>query len=377
MMLIDNYVLFSRINKDDGDMRNSAQLLRSMSCSFSHVVQKKHVSYMIFVLFLFISLSFNPIAVSVYVTRTPELTILNPVGGEPYNDTVHIQWRVTDFDQGMRMYVYYKNTKETLWTRINDEAITHDDAEYLWSTNALEDGYYQLLVELVTAANYVIHEKSDEFLLDNDNADLHIDDIWITNMESSLYNAVKNGDAIQITATIQHAGAVTLKDVTADLDSVGGAEQVYPDTFDGTHAVWNISSVRCDVSDGVIPISINVLDIEQRTISLLVDNTKPQIEILKPAHGLYMFNKNIFPLLPSKSIVIGDIEVDIGITEENSIVHSEIYIDNILQHSYDGELSNWWLNTRIFGTHQIRVLVTDGAGNSAEASTICVFVNFF
>jgi parallel beta-helix repeat protein len=103
----------------------------------------------------------------------------------------------------------------------------------------------------------------------------------------------------------------------------------------------------------------------------IFDNEPPNIKIIKPNDGLYIFNKKIRNYLIRNTLIVGNIEITINISDnESGIEKFEFYIDNDLK--YCGSESTYsyvWVKDRIrfFNhMHKIRIIAYDKVGNTVN-----------
>ncbi len=107
--------------------------------------------------------------------------------------------------------------------------------------------------------------------------------------------------------------------------------------------------------------------------TITADNTAPQLILLKPTAGLYLFNTKLISL--GNIIVIGPLTIEVA--EKNDIVRAEFYIGDELMYTDDEPGFNWYMNLKMIGTHELTVVVYDGVGNAATTSVTMAVFNFF
>ena len=115
------------------------------------------------------------------------------------------------------------------------------------------------------------------------------------------------------------------------------------------------------------------MEIEQKSTTIIADNTKPIVSITKPLFGVYFFNHKLFP--SSSPVIFGSLMLECNITDDNPIEQTKIFIDTTLGYEQKGEITSWLLDTRLFGKHVLRVVAYDIAGNQAESLIICKIFN--
>ncbi|HEC76233.1 MAG TPA: hypothetical protein ENI33_03095, partial [Thermoplasmatales archaeon] len=109
-----------------------------------------------------------------------------------------------------------------------------------------------------------------------------------------------------------------------------------------------------------------------------VDNTKPSIEITKPVIGkLYMFDREILPIIGSKAVIIGKITIEVEANDATSGMEKvEFYIDGKYNAEDTSSPYRWVWDERSFGKHTIKVIAYDKAGNKINKEIEVFIVNF-
>ncbi|RLF41249.1 MAG: hypothetical protein DRN12_03590 [Thermoplasmata archaeon] len=88
------------------------------------------------------------------------------------------------------------------------------------------------------------------------------------------------------------------------------------------------------------------------------------INIVKPRIGyLYLFGEEM-AAIPSKTIIIGSITVEVEISKEVDKI--EFYIDDELKYIDEQEPYQWMWNENIIGTHELKVIAYDSMGDNSE-----------
>jgi len=109
--------------------------------------------------------------------------------------------------------------------------------------------------------------------------------------------------------------------------------------------------------------TISALEVNKFKIKCIQgDIIPPDLQLIKPEKGLYLFNKKIIPLLTC--IIFGDINIDVTASDEYGIDRIEFYIDNVLKNTDDTIPYSWSWNDFSFGRHSLKVIVYDNAGNT-------------
>lgn len=295
----------------------------------------------------------------------PEVELISPQPSSVYTSSVSIQWIASDpYDLQLEIFMYYRSESNDSWIRISTDSL-NNSGSFNWDCSHLPDGHYYLMIEAVNSQNYIGHDSSELFTIDNDNSALDISDVEITNDQGIDKEYIRNDDNLVITATIQHGQDLTENDIFADLSELGKKDSVHPDNYDGTKAEWNISHINCENENGEIVITINVDNIEQKNVELTADNTPPEISITSPQNGFYVLDNKLLP--KDNLVVIGPCQLDITVDENVAIDEVQIYIDDELFKSLNSEPYEIYLNTRLIGNHNIKVNINDKVGFSDSA----------
>ena len=106
-----------------------------------------------------------------------------------------------------------------------------------------------------------------------------------------------------------------------------------------------------------------------------VDNTKPSLEVEKPAIGkVYIFNREVLPTIGKKAVVIGKITVEVKASDALSGIQKvEFWVDGKYKSQDSSSPYEWTWDEQMFLTHTLKVVAYDNAGNWKEEE-IEVFV---
>ena len=132
---------------------------------------------------------------------------------------------------------------------------------------------------------------------------------------------------------------------------------------------WNTSALE-DGKHYLIKISVKDLsnnqgvDISNATFT--VDNTKPSLVLEKPRHNhLYLFDREVMPILRSRAIVMGKITVTVNATDATSGVDRvEFFVDGTSKSVDSSKPYEWEWDEMTFTSHVLKVVAYDNAGNS-------------
>jgi len=307
----------------------------------------------------------------------PILRLNCPTGGEVASGNVSIKWFAIDSNhqgESLPIYLFYKASIDRNWIRINDDALPNT-GKYTWDVSSLLDGKYILLIEAINNNNGIAHKTSDPFMIYNSQIISNITEISI--IDTTINNAkwVKNGDTVEIIIKITESLGLSKDEIKANLTGFGYDINVTPDSFDGYNAYWLLTDVACITLDGTITISVDIGDIDMISATISADNTKPEISIVKPNDGFYIFNRKIIPL--ERSIILGPFNFEFNVDDKGGIEKTEIYIDEELQTTLSGLSFEWYMNMKIYGRHNLKFVVYDHAGNKDTISKMISIFNLF
>ena len=102
----------------------------------------------------------------------------------------------------------------------------------------------------------------------------------------------------------------------------------------------------------------------------------PLAVIEKPKENcLYIFDKEIMPVIFGNTIIIGEITVEINAYDEDDIDRVEFYIDDFLESNDTEYPYEWTWDEKSIGRHELRVIAYDNEGNKAEDKINVVIFN--
>ena len=108
-----------------------------------------------------------------------------------------------------------------------------------------------------------------------------------------------------------------------------------------------------------------------------VDNTHPTLAIQKPKAGrLYIFDREIMPLVGNKAIIIGKITIVAEAQDQPAGIEKvEFYIDGSLKAEDNSTPYEWIWDERTIGKHTIKVIAYDKAGNKETREVEVLVIN--
>lgn len=325
----------------------------------------------------------------------PTVTIIYPNGGEHLSGEVNISWTANDdnyisgfdFDEthedNLNISIYYYNETKSDWDFID---YSTNNGLYTWDTTKVHDGMnYRIKINTTDESNNTGSDISSYPFVIN-NAGLYVSNVIITDTTINSRQYTKNGDDIEVVAVIKSKDFKKDDiDIWADLSEFMGSgyTKVFPYEYnyheDGCTAIWNLSKITTDdYDDGLKSVNVTASNkdtsVESKNSgSIIVDNTPPKIEILKPTSGLYLFDrihlkKKIHPFLPEIfegiSFVIGKVTINATAMDSNGISEIIWYLDGKLLKDFGFE---WILGSSdsILKIHRIKIIVLDNARNDA------------
>ncbi len=130
--------------------------------------------------------------------------------------------------------------------------------------------------------------------------------------------------------------------------------------------LWNVSNLT-DGSEYVLQIiAVDASGNTARyfTEPFTIDNTAPSLDITKPGAGkLYMFDREILPIIGNKAIIIGKITIQADATDSSGIDKVEFYVDGSYKSEDTTSPYEWAWSEKTIGKHTIKVIAYDKAGN--------------
>jgi hypothetical protein len=290
------------------------------------------------------------------------------MGGETLSGTVDLLWfALDDHDPDLDIYLYYLGSVGKIAGPIANTG------EYSWDTTSVSDGTYDLKVEALNDLG-ILNFDSATVTIDNGYAGVKVSNVLITDTSIGSTQWVKNGDTVEITADITGGQTLDRLDITADLSGFGLGTSFFADSFDGHTARWLVTDVSCNPSDGLITVTITA-DGESNSATITADNNAPEVTIIKPDSGLYLFNTRLLPI--AKTVIVGPITIEISADDNSGTSTVEFYVDDDRKATITEEPFDWYLNLRLLGEHTLKAVVFDGAGNTATAEQTATIWNIF
>ena len=248
-----------------------------------------------------------------------------------------------------------------------------DRGEYSWNIGSLPSGNYVLRIYAFDSDGNSAKDTSDPFTIGAVGTGVQVSYVFVDS--GNLY--VKNYDLLEISAGIAFGKHISAEYITADLSGFGKGTSVPADSFDGLTAIWTVDKIVCTPSDGPITITVTATDgasTDSNTATLTADNTIPELNVITPENALYFNNIKLFRL--SKPIIIGAINILATADDSSGVEKIEIYVDDILQETLI-DSSEWYMNQRLIGQHNLKIVAYDQAGNTDEYLQTAIIFNPF
>ena len=273
------------------------------------------------------------------VNDIPQVTIISPNATTAWNTNGTIKWAITDEDSTeFSSTLYYKNSTST-WIFLAQT----NDTEYEWSTSTLNDGRYQIHVNVSDGID-VGNDTSAVFKID------HTPPYSIT-LDSPINNVFINSDPVPLKFKAADNVADTLR---CDL-YLDGNLNASTTAQNNTRTTASISGI----AEGEHNWSVSCFDevLLQNTSSIenfTIDRTKPVIDLNKPVnHSLFDIDTVIFTFSVSDNMddvldctlfLNGNPEASINAPNGTS---AETTVANLSSSSYD-----WYVKCKDNATNE-------------------------
>lgn len=286
---------------------------------------------------------------SIFIDGTPpNIRLIYPNGGEYLSGIATIEWEVSDNkDSSPEIEIRYGNGER--WYMI--DKVSNKD-EYNWNTSSIEDG-----------DNYLIKITATD---DAENSDYDISDSSFTVDNTPPQTIInisgeKNGDWFISNVSIilnanDNTSGVKLTRYRINENEWQNYTHTFEITDDGT---YNITYYSIDNAGN---------EEDENTASFKINKNAPSITINKPKEGyLYLFGREISKTLFGRTIIIGEINIELTVIDETSGVERvEFYINNALKYTDNEPPYEWKFDERGFGNYEIRIFAYNNAGNYAS-----------
>jgi len=159
------------------------------------------------------------------------------------------------------------------------------------------------------------------------------------------------------------------------------------DWGDGSYSDWlgpfdsgKFISASHAWSNGIYELRVKAKDVHgaesdwSDSLTLVIENEPPKINIIKPEKALYIRNRKILPRLFRMTLILGKIDITVDARDDYGIKKVEFYVDKELKTVDESSPYIYrWSRDKItlFGhKHTIKVVAFDMAGNTATAKVI-------
>lgn len=288
--------------------------------------------------------------------------------------TMDFAFKTMYWNTNVDITVQYSNTGSAPWSTISADELNDGSFDWDTATYGIPDGpNYRIKIEAIDEIGNIGFDQSDEtFIIDNEGPGIYNVNITDVTIDSSTYT--KNGDTVEITATI----GGDPETITADLSGFGKGTEVEYTSFTGGVAKWIVNDVLCVPSNGEVTVTINAVDptgdTGMNTASITADNTEPTLEVTKPRSGLYFMDS--MRLLPfSYPFIIGQITFEVNAVDDGAgIDQVEFYIDNELEATVTEAPYQWTWDRAATGFFDAEVIVTDKVGHVSSDEIKDLFI---
>ncbi len=172
--------------------------------------------------------------------------------------------------------------------------------------------------------------------------------------------ATANDSALEVTLKYSADEGVSWQTIVADTANDGTYEWDTDGLDDGTEYLLKISVSDPSNNDGT--------DISDAVFT--VDNTAPVVTLEKPtANNLYLFDREILPVLRAKAVIVGQITVSVSASDATSGMDRVSFLVDGVEKASDGTAPYEWLwDDTVLFSHTLKIVAYDNAGNRAEQS---------
>jgi len=150
-------------------------------------------------------------------------------------------------------------------------------------------------------------------------------------------------------------------------DSISGINKTYYVLDDVIHE-YNGTITIGEGNHSFVSYSVdNAGNIETpHNMRIRVDKHAPDINIIAPSKGIYLFGRKMFST--SFTLVIGNITIKAAAIDNLSgVAHVDFYIDGVFKYNDSTPPYSWNWNERAFGKKEVKLVAYDVAGNHAYA----------
>jgi len=184
---------------------------------------------------------------------------------------------------------------------------------------------------------------------------------------STLFNTSKNA------SDGWYSGEVEIK--LMPYDSMSGVKTLYYRLDDGVYAEYEGS---ISVGEGFHVLEYFAVDNAGNAEELVrkeinVDSTPPSVDIT-PYNGIYFFGRKI--ISSDTTIVVGNITVEAMVSDVISgVKEAKFYVDGEFKGKDSVPPYQWLWDDFSLGSHEIKVVAYDNAGNKEEKEVTVLFIN--
>ena len=285
--------------------------------------------------------------------------------GAAYTNNVNVTLTIagTDATSGVTEMAFSNGGAYSNW-----EAFSTTKAWTLAST----DGTKTVRVKLKDAAGNETPTPfaSDTIVLDTTNP--VVSNVSVNNITTSNNNLVKNGDTVNVTATVTDTNQadITASMITANLSSLGGGASVNPTSYNTSTGVATWANITVSsTADASVSVAVNASDAATNAAtpvsdSILADNTAPISAISAPANNAFSNINPSFTATASDTNGVASVKFQYK-TGANS------YADIGLPDTSSPYAADWGSTTLTTNTvYDLQTVTTDVAGNVTTTSGV-------
>jgi hypothetical protein len=152
-------------------------------------------------------------------------------------------------------------------------------------------------------------------------------------------------------------------------DPGSGVENIFYSVDGSGFEVYSSPFVIDDIGDHSLQFYAvdNLGNIEEKhSVIITVSSINFDMELARPTNGLYIMGNKIFNI--GSTVIIGSINIDVSIVpftqSPADVSYVEFFIDGVSKITDSSAPYTWTLNEQLFGTHEIKVVVHTGEGDS-------------
>ncbi|MEM2387793.1 MAG: PKD domain-containing protein [Candidatus Thermoplasmatota archaeon] len=112
---------------------------------------------------------------------------------------------------------------------------------------------------------------------------------------------------------------------------------------------------------------------ENNRVEIKVDTIAPEINIVSPIKGVYIFGRKIIDA--EITLIIGNLKVEVECYDLNGVKLIEFYYDDAYRGNSTNQYASWEIDEFSIGRHEIKLVAYDFAGNKKMESEEIYIIN--